>query len=102
MNNKLTFTNKSDFNKFRSALIIKLTLLTGSVYRQLITLKESDIDIKHCRLTLNGLKIHIPYNLLDQLTEYKKIRREILMQNKKIQKYGLLSLMVILFQQKQL
>lgn len=82
-NLSLMITNQTDFNKFRSALIIKLTLLTGAVYRQLIKLKESDIDIQHCRLTLNGLTIHIPYNLIDQLTAYKKMRSDILMHNNK-------------------
>lgn len=70
--------SKVYFNKYRSALMIKLILLTGSTYRNLISLTDDNIDLKHCSLTLNNLTIHIPDQLVDQMSIYKGFRKEIL------------------------
>lgn len=85
MNNKYYLSkalgSKMYFNKYRSALIIKLNILTGSVYRNLIKLQESDIDLKHCNLTLNGLTIHLPNTIVDQMYKYFELRQEIIKKN---------------------
>lgn len=69
------------FNKYRSALIIKLILLTGVLYRTLITIKRFDLDLKHNTITINDLTIHLPNRFLDQMEKYLEIRHEIIERN---------------------
>lgn len=70
--------NQVYFNKYRSALMIKLILLTGIAYRTIIKINIEDLDLKHCQITINGLTIHLPNNLIDQFIRYADTRANIL------------------------
>lgn len=78
MENEAFLSKASDsqiyFNKYRSALFIKLMLLTGAVYRSLIKCKKSDVDLKHCSITLNNLTIRLPNKIVDQMEHYLDLR----------------------------
>lgn len=65
------------FNKYRSALIIKLILLTGVTYKTITEIKECDLDLNHSSITINNLTIHLPNNMTDQFKEYMKIRNQL-------------------------
>lgn len=66
------------FNKYRSALIIKLIILTGAAYRTLIDIKKSDLDLRHCIITINGFTVHLPNNLIDQLRKYIELHQKLI------------------------
>lgn len=76
-------TNQKYFNKYRSALIIKLIILSGIAYRTLIDIKEFDLDLRHCTITINGLTIHLPNNLIEQLWTYMELREKLIIKNNK-------------------
>lgn len=69
---------KINFNKYTSALGLKLILLTGIKYLTLTNIRVSDLDLKHCSITINGLTIHLPNDLSDQFNEYVSIRSRLI------------------------
>lgn len=71
-------TSQMYFNKYRSALMIKLILLTGINYRTLIKIKLHDLDLSHSSIKINGFSVHLPNNLIDQFGTYTKIRYDLL------------------------
>lgn len=66
------------YNKFRSAIIIKLIIYTGVAYRIIPTIGINDLDVQHCSITINGLTVHLPNNLVDQFKKYLEIRASLL------------------------
>lgn len=75
------------YNKFRSALIIKLIVYTGVAYRILPTIGYNDIDTMHCSITINGLTVRLPNNLTDQFRKYLDIRKSLLDKHHKKSNY---------------
>lgn len=71
------------YNKFRSAIMIKLILLTGTTYRTMTKINISDVDLQHCLITINDLTIHLPNKLIDQLRKYVEVRKIIVERNGK-------------------
>jgi integrase len=61
------------FNKFRSALIIKLILLCGMRYEVICRIKPEDLDLNHNNLVVNGIEISLTKKLNDQFACYEKI-----------------------------
>jgi len=61
------------FNKYRSALIIKLMILTGIKYEVIYSLMADCLDIKHNSIEINSFKIRLPYRLMDQFLRYEEI-----------------------------
>lgn len=76
------YSSQMYFNKYRSALMIKLILLTGITYRTIIKIKIQDLDLQHCSIAINDLTIHLPNNLIDQIDQYVRIRSKILEKEK--------------------
>lgn len=65
------------YNKFRSAIVLKLILLTGIRYEVLREIKKEDLNLTHDLITINGLTIHLPMNLSEQLEKYEIINSKI-------------------------
>jgi len=65
------------YNKFRSALIIKLIIFTGIRYEVLQKLPKQALDLKYNTIKVNGFTIHLPMNLRDQFFEYEKLLHQI-------------------------
>lgn len=80
-------TMQKYYNKFRSALIIKLIVYTGVAYRILPTIGLNELEIKHCLITINDLTIHLPYNLTNQFSKYLDIRESLLDKHNKKSDY---------------
>lgn len=76
-------THKTYFNKYSSALSIKLILLTGIKYSTLAKIKIDDLSLQYCSITINDLTIHLPNNIIDQFRKYIEIRSKVL-ENAKI------------------
>lgn len=73
---KETMQKQKYYNKFRSAIILKLILLTGIRYEVLKEIKKSDLNLKHDLITINNLMIHMPINLSEQLNKYEIINED--------------------------
>ncbi|ENH96740.1 hypothetical protein J416_09189 [Gracilibacillus halophilus YIM-C55.5] len=58
------------FNKYRSAIMIKIILLMGITYREIIKMKINDISLENNYVKINGFIVRIPINLLKQLRQY--------------------------------
>jgi len=71
------FTSKKYFNKYRSATIIKLIILTGATYRTLLSLKRNDLDIDHGTITINEFEIHLPKSLHNNFKKYIQLLNSI-------------------------
>jgi len=71
------FNSKKYFNRFRSALIIKLILLTGVAYRTLVNIKKVDLDILHGVIIINEFEIRLPKSLQTNFEMYLQIVNEI-------------------------
>jgi len=69
------------YNKFRSALIMKLTLLTGVKYEILRTIGKKDLNLKHDLITINDLMIRLPINLSEDFYKYEEINSKIARSN---------------------
>lgn len=65
------------YNKFRSALILKLTLLTGITYKILREVRQNDLNLKHNLITINDLMIRLPINLSENFDRYENINCKI-------------------------
>ncbi len=66
------------YNKYRSALMIKLIIYTGIAYRIIPTISLCDLDVQHCSITINGLTVHLPNRIIDQFAKYLEIRESLL------------------------
>jgi len=69
--------NMKSFNKFRSALIIKLILLTGIAYRTICSLKRTDLCIENNIIRINNYEIRLPVMLKENFGIYLKISNEL-------------------------
>ncbi|MCP1156202.1 hypothetical protein NKS27_28060 [Peribacillus frigoritolerans] len=49
------------FNKYRSALILKLIILTGVTYKVIGKIKFKDLNLTFNTLTINEFEIHLPH-----------------------------------------
>lgn len=70
-------TTSKYYNKYRSALILKLILLTGIKYEVLKSIKNADLNLKHDLITINGFTIHLPPILSEQFEIYQEINQKI-------------------------
>jgi integrase len=66
-------TTQIHFNKFRSALILKLIVMTGIRYEVIPTLKKTDLNLGHCRITINGFEFMLPKKVYDQFVFYERL-----------------------------
>lgn len=69
------------YNKLRSAVILKLILLTGIKYEVLKDIERDDITLEHDLIKINNLEIHLPINLSEQMNRYDKINHCIVNHN---------------------
>ncbi len=65
------------FNKYRSALIVKLILLTGMAYRTVLSLELKNLDIKHGIIIINGFEVRLPKVLQINIELYLELCSEI-------------------------
>ncbi|MED0671731.1 hypothetical protein P4S95_16260 [Aneurinibacillus aneurinilyticus] len=65
------------YNKFRSALLIKLISLTGMKYENICNIKPEDLNLTYNSIKINGLTLSLPNNLRDQFERYEHINKEI-------------------------
>ncbi len=72
-----SFESQKYYNKFRSAIILKLILLTGIRYEVLTEIKKKDLNLKHDLITINNMTMHLPMNLSEQIYKYEKINNTI-------------------------
>jgi len=75
---------KKFFNKIRSAVIVKLILLTGVPYRAIRNLDVRDIKIDDNTINLNGFIIHIPKTIKEDLTKYVYISKHLRQNQEKL------------------
>jgi site-specific recombinase XerD len=66
-----------NFTKFVSTLIFKLVIISGTMYRDIITITKSALELKYSTLTINELTFHLPKNLIDQFYKYLEIRESL-------------------------
>ncbi|NTU16273.1 site-specific integrase [Bacillus subtilis] len=71
------FEEKRYFNKFRSAIIIKLIILTGVRYEIICNLKKNNLDLKYNNLKINDYSVPLPNNFRDQFEKYSKLVNEL-------------------------
>lgn len=76
-------SKKKYYNSFLSALIIKLILLTGIAYREILKLSISNYSPEFNTLTANSFTIHLPVNLSKQFRQYCDVRKQLLINNSK-------------------
>ncbi|MEK4247607.1 hypothetical protein MKZ20_20225 [Psychrobacillus sp. FSL K6-2684] len=69
--------NQKYFNKFRSALIIKLILLTGVPYRTINSIKCTDLNINNSTILINSFEIRLPKILKLNFEKYMRLSNEI-------------------------
>ena len=69
--------DKISFHKIRSALISKLIILTGIVYRAVYEIKLSNLDLQHATITINGFTIKLPDDMIDQFKLYTEVRENL-------------------------
>ncbi|WP_188066613.1 hypothetical protein [Brevibacillus brevis] len=70
-------TMQKYFNKYRSALILKLILLCGIRYEVVCEIKSSDLHLKYNKIRVNGFDIQLPKRLHDQFQVYEEMLLEI-------------------------
>lgn len=78
---------KRYYNKFISALCLKLIVYTGVLYRELRKLHINSSLINHDIININGFNIYLPIKLGEQFRYYIKVRENILEKNKKESNY---------------
>lgn len=76
-----------EYNKFLSALCIKLITFNGIMYRELREIKITNDISKFNKICINNFRITLPDNYNQQLKKYLKIRNEILIKNNKESEY---------------
>lgn len=74
---KRAFKTRKYFNRFRSALIIKLILLTGVAYRTLLNIKRTDLDTSHGIIIINEYEIRLPKALQKNFEMYLQLVNEL-------------------------
>jgi integrase len=66
--------SKKYFNKYRSALILKLILLTGVTYKVICKLISSDLNLTMNTIKINGYEIHLPHLMRNQFYKFIKLK----------------------------
>ncbi|MHA7584308.1 hypothetical protein ACX12E_28565 [Paenibacillus vandeheii] len=66
-------TRSKEMNMVTAALIIKLILLTGIPYREIIKISQTSYDNKFGSFCINGISIRLPKGLIEQLDNYIKL-----------------------------
>jgi len=69
---------RSYFNKFSSALILKLILFSGVTYRVISKLKIQDLDISQNMIKINGYHIHLPNSFQQNFKDYCDLRSKLI------------------------
>lgn len=66
-------TRSKEMNMVTAALIIKLILLTGIPYREIIKISRTSYNSNFGSFSINGISIRLPKGLIEQLNNYIKL-----------------------------
>lgn len=67
------FEKQKYFNRYRSAILVKLMLLTGVAYRTIRKVKKSDLNVSHGIITINDYEIRLPKALQTNFQKYLEL-----------------------------
>lgn len=70
-------TKEISFNKIRSAIIVKLILLTGAPYRSIYSMNINDLDINNSLILINNFEVRLPKILKRNFERYLELSNNI-------------------------